>query len=267
MTTARDNQTPGIGCEALGLYFDGELDALASLAFERHAETCERCQRELAGLASLRQRLRTEILRHPAGEGLRARLATLPGTSTPAAANDHETPARRGVAPRSWMSLAAALAIAVVSSAVTLYLDRPGAESQWAAAVVASHQRALLAGHPIDVVSSDRHVVKPWFSGKTALAPPVMDLKAQGFPLLGGRLDLPERTPAPTLVYAIGPHVVSLFLQPEAGETAPQLNKIDGLSVLSWKQQGFAFAAVSDADGAEIRSFQRAYAAALNAAQ
>jgi anti-sigma factor RsiW len=267
VTDARDNGNSGLGCEALGLYFDGELDALSCLAFERHAEGCERCRHDLAALSALRGRLRAETIRHPADDRLRARVAEgLDAAAMESAASPHPLP-QRPPALGPWMALAAALTAAVLSSLVTLYLDRPSPEAQWAAAIVATHQRALLAGHAFDIASSDRHVVKPWFSGKTAVAPPVMDLRAQGITLLGGRLDMPDRTPAPTLVYAVGPHVVSLFLEPATGESAPTLAKIDGLSVLSWKQQGFAFSAVSDADRAEIRSFHRAYAAALNAAQ
>ena len=97
----------------------------------------------------------------------------------------------------------------------------------------------MLSGHAFDVASSNRHVVKPWFSGKTAIAPPVVDLGDAGFPLLGGRLDVPLRAPMPALVYRAGPHVISVFMRPAEGESAPHLTKIDGFSVLALETAGF----------------------------
>ena len=251
-------------CARLHLYLDGELDTAASLGFEAHAAGCAACSGELAAYRALRERLRADLTRHPASEALRgkivARVAQLaPAVPRPAAALP---PARRRGTWARWSSLAAAAAVvAVVSSGTTVLLGRPDAESQWIDGVVAAHERAMLSGHEIDVASSNRHVVKPWFSGRTAIAPLVVDLDDVGFPLIGGRLDVPQKAPVPALIYRAGPHVVSVYMQPAAGESAPRLAKIDGFSVLTWRQAGFAFYAVSDADGPEVEKFQAAFAA------
>jgi anti-sigma factor RsiW len=89
----------------------------------------------------------------------------------------------------------------------------------------------------------------------------VVDLNDVGFPLIGGRLDVPQNQAMPALVYGAGPHVISLYMRPASGESAPVLKKIDGYSVLSWTGNGYAFTAVTDADGTEAGAFQKAFAA------
>jgi anti-sigma factor RsiW len=237
------------GCDALHLYFDGELDTVESLAFERHLETCAQCRADLAEFRQIRVDIQAALTRAGASQGLRERLGT---------ALDEERP----VNPRRWdwrrYAIAAGI-VAMVSSSTTYFLEQPSDEALWTQGVVLSHERAMLSGHEIDVVSSNRHTVKPWFSGKTSLAPLVADLADAGFPLIGGRLDVPVDRAMPAIIYQAGPHVISLYMQVASGEAAPTLKKIDGFSVLSWKQFGFAFTAVSDADGVEVGKFQKAF--------
>jgi anti-sigma factor RsiW len=242
-------------CESLHLYFDGELDTVAALAFEKHLETCAQCRADLAEFREIRRHLQTELTRVPASDALVSRIQRDLAPDDP-----DETPIRR----RGWtwrkLALAAAM-VAMVSSGTTFYLEQPSEESLWTRGIVTAHERAMLAGHEIDVASSNRHTVKPWFSGKTTVAPLVVDLGDAGFPLLGGRLDVPVDRAMPAIVYGAGPHVISLYMRPADGASAPELKKIDGFSALTWRQDGFAFTAVSDADGAEVGAFQKAFAA------
>ena len=237
------------GCDALHLYFDGELDTVESLAFEKHLETCAQCRADLAEFQQIRVDIQAALTRAGASSGLRNRL-------------DDALDAERPVRPRKWdwrrYAIAAGI-VAMVSSSTTYFLEQPSEESLWTQGVVLSHERAMLSGHEIDVVSSNRHTVKPWFSGKTTIAPLVPDLADAGFPLVGGRLDVPVDRAMPAIIYQAGPHVISLYMQVASGEAAPTLKKIDGFSVLQWKQFGFAFTAVSDADGIEVGKFQKAF--------
>ena len=249
-------------CADLNLYIDGELDTRASLEFEVHAESCPDCRRDLAAYRDLRDRLHSDLTRHESTDAFRRKITDMiAAPSTP-----DIRPVVQALRPRRswfpWSSLAAAtVLIVIMSSGTTLYLSRPGPEAAWIDGVVVAHERAMLSGHEIDVASSSRHVVKPWFSGRTAIAPLVVDIDDEGFPLIGGRLDVPLREAVPALIYRAGPHVVSVYMQPASGEAPPRLTKIDGFSVLSWRQAGFAFYAVSDADGTEVEKFQAAFAA------
>jgi anti-sigma factor RsiW len=242
-------------CESLHLYFDGELDTVAAIAFEKHLETCAQCRADLAEFRAIRRHLQSELTRMPAGDALQRKIhASLD------AEHEDEAPIRRR--SRTWQKFAiAAAVVAMVSSGTTFYLEQPSEESLWVHGIVNAHERALLAGHTIDVASSSRHTVKPWFTGKTTIAPLVADLSDVGFPLIGGRLDVPTDRAMPAIVYGAGPHLISLYMRPAGGESAPHLQKLDGFSVLTWRQSGFAFTAVSDADGAELGKFQEAFAA------
>ena len=241
-------------CESLHLYFDGELDTVAALAFEKHLETCAQCRADLAEFREIRRHLHSELTRMPASESLRQKV------HSDLAGDEEDTRLRRR--GWNWQKLAlVAATVAMVSSGTTFYLEQPSEESLWAHGIVTAHERAMLAGHMIDVASSNRHTVKPWFSGKTSMAPLVVDLADAGFPLIGGRLDVPLDQAVPAIVYGAGRHVVSLYMRPADGDSVPELKKIDGFSVLTWRQNGFAFTAVTDADGTEAGAFQKAFAA------
>ena len=126
--------------------------------------------------------------------------------------------------------------------------------------LVDAHVRSLLPGHLLDVESSDRHTVKPWFAGKTDIAPVVVDLVDKGFPLLGGRLDYVDGHTAAALVYGRRGHTINLFVWRTApGETADGSFAVRGYSVLHWSNGGLSAWAVSDAALSELEAFRDAY--------
>ena len=128
------------------------------------------------------------------------------------------------------------------------------------AQIVDAHVRSLLPGHLLDVESSDRHTVKPWFAGKTDIAPVVVDLADKGFPLLGGRLDYVDGHTAAALAYGRRGHTINLFVwRATPGEPGDGSFSVRGYSVLHWSNGGLSSWAVSDAALSELEAFRDAY--------
>ena len=136
---------------------------------------------------------------------------------------------------------------------------RQNTDANEIAAVVADHQRALLAATPFDVASSDRHTVKPWFDSKLALSPQVVDLSSEGFPLAGGRIEVLDGRPVPVLVYMRRAHIISVVAVPRAGQkdtTEPSLASTkDGYFVIQWHGRDFDYTVVSDLAESELNEF------------
>jgi anti-sigma factor RsiW len=126
--------------------------------------------------------------------------------------------------------------------------------------LVDAHVRSLLPNHLLDVVSTDRHTVKPWFAGKTDIAPPVVDLTDKGFPLIGGRLDYVNGHSAAVLVYGRRLHTINVFVW-RSGTSEPRDGSFEvrGHSLLHWTNGGLSYWAVSDAAEPELEAFRDAY--------
>ncbi|MDI9651050.1 anti-sigma factor, partial [Burkholderia cenocepacia] len=121
-----------------------------------------------------------------------------------------------------------------------------------------------LSARDIDVISTDRHTVKPWFNGRLDYAPPVEDLAASGFALVGGRLDYVGRRRVAVLVYRHRQHVVDVYVQP-AGErpAAPYATVSQGYALDRWNAAGMTWWAVTDAEPSALAAFRTALDARL----
>jgi anti-sigma factor RsiW len=210
-------------------HLDDELDLAGSLEIERHLEECATCAAAHRQLLELRRVLRSGAPYHAAPARLRRRLE-----------------GRRSYA---WM-VAAAAAIVV---SVTVWRMPGGSEQE----VVAGHIRSLMANHLTDVASTDQHTVKPWFAGKLDFSPVVKDFGAQGFRLLGGRLDyLQDRTVA-AVVYQRRAHTINVFMWPAQSDVAEKRSTRQGYSLISWTRRGIAFRVISDLNAAELEELVR----------
>jgi anti-sigma factor RsiW len=172
-----------------------------------------------------------------------------------------------------WLAMAASLLlVASLSVGVTWNWMRQGTPAapyeMLMHDLVASHLRALATTNSVDVVSSDRHTVRPWFAGRVEVAPPTIDLSAQGFDLLGGRVDYVGGRRVAVLVYKHAQHLIDVFVLPD---DAPGLtDKIDangmvmrqGLNLLHRRVMGVQVWAISDLDGKELTAFADALARA-----
>ena len=251
----------------LTAYCDGELDPAAAGEFERRLAADELLKARYTRLMSLRQAIRA-LPQADMPSDLQARIqarlkAETERSTTERPSNvSNVTVLRR----RSWsfQALAASAVFgAVISGSVLKTIDRFGQEDTIASEVVAGHIRGLLAPQPFDIASSDRHTVKPWFTSRLPESPQVPDLAAQGFTLLGGRVDVINNRPVATIVYKHAAHTVSLTtLRP--GQTVPE-QTIAGYNVRSWSDGNFTYVAVCDLPSADLAVFEREFAAAAPA--
>jgi len=158
---------------------------------------------------------------------------------------------------RRWTNMAGAFAVGVVASvAVVLMLRGSADDDRITQAVVDGHVRSLMGAHLVDVESSDRHTVKPWFSGKLDFAPTVKDLASEGIPLLGGRLDYLGQRPVAALVYRLRQHTINVFVWPATGvaSTGPVFAVRNGFNIAHWTGEGMQFWAVSDLNASDLRN-------------
>jgi anti-sigma factor RsiW len=232
---------------------DGELDAAAQAAFERQLADDPDLAADYARHAALQRVLRAKIPRERAPAGLRAKLETM---SAPAITKPVQ-PLRR-----DFMKMAAALAVGLGLGGGATFLALGLREPDVVDALITSHRRALLSGTPVDIASNDHHNVRPWFDARIAISPPAPDLAAQGFPLVGGRVDVIGGAPAPALVYRLGAHVVSVTALPASSSSMHTAGNA-GFHALSWRASGFTFWAVSDADRHELDGFVDAFKKAI----
>jgi anti-sigma factor RsiW len=207
--------------------------------------------------------IRAKATRHVAPSHLRARIdarITEIGTARGGEVDGAGTSIPPMLAWRRWTNMGAAFAVGVVASLmVMLTLRGAGEEDRLAQAVLDSHVRSLMGAHVVDVESSDKHTVKPWFSGRLDYAPPVKDLAADGIPLAGARLDYLGQRPVAALVYRLNQHTINVFVWPAAGELSkdPAFSVRQGFNVAHWTGDGMQFWAVSDVNAGELRNVVR----------
>jgi anti-sigma factor (TIGR02949 family) len=241
----------------LDAYVDAELPAAARAALREHLALCPQCRPEAAAIERLRDAIRRAAPVYRAPLGLRAQIR---GELRRAASGG---PAAAGTGLGRLVYAASLLVAVALGSAGTWLISSERQESLVADELIDSHLRSLLADHLTDIQSSDKHTVKPWFAGRTDLSPPGVDLKAEGFALVGGRLDLVEGKPVPALVYRAGKHVINVFVLPaQRGAPAETVTR-RGYSLHHWTIGDLGYWAVSDASPDEFGKFERAFRRAV----
>ncbi|MCA8104872.1 zf-HC2 domain-containing protein [Burkholderia sp. BCCIQ04A] len=282
---------------------DRELSAPDALRVQQHVDGCDACRRERARIVTLVQAVRQADY-HRAPDALRASiLASLPAAADARARESSPAeprPEPRSPPPRrprgrgwfSWLSgrggparpgpagigprVAAlpglgwgvALLMALAAAGGMAWSARHADTERTVDELVASHVRADLSARAIDVISTDQHTVKPWFNGRLDYAPPVEDLAASGFALVGGRLDYVGRRRVAVLVYRHRQHVVDVYVQP-AGErpAAPYTTVSQGYALDRWNAAGMTWWAVTDAEPSALAAFRTALGARLAGAR
>jgi anti-sigma factor RsiW len=246
----------------LNALIDGELDAGHAREVEQHVATCARCAATLAAYRQMGGAVAASDLRYTAPASLRARIeASLPKEQP---SNVQPMPTRRGVLRGFAMGSALSAIAATGLFAVVLRNDD---QSRIEAEIVSAHLRSLQAGHLTDVISTDQHTVKPWFAGKLDVSPPVIDLTAQGFTLIGGRLDYLDARPIGAVVYKRRAHIINLFVAQTSNmqHRAARTETIQGYNIREWSDRGLNYWAISDLGADELAEFgEKLEAAAEN---
>ncbi len=243
----------------LPLAADG-LPGLRRWRLRAHLRTCEDCSAKVEEMRVMRTALREKLAYHEAPPDLAARI----GAALAREAAPMPAPLRRRWRrfPTGGFSIAggSGLAGALAGVALMLLIQANGAgRAPVLDAVIDSHVRSLMANHLTDVLTSDRHTVKPWLSAHIDVSPPVKELASEGFPLIGGRLDYVDGHPTAVVVYRHAKHVINLFAWAAPGKSdAPmRTDARQGFNVVSWRAGGIAYDAVSDVEADQLMDFAR----------
>ena len=229
----------------LAAYLDGELPMEERIAFQQHLRGCAHCAAEVAELVSLRRSL-------------------IPARSTFTPTAEFRRAMQQQIAvPRRqpvWLRrLPVALALAsILLVFLTIgwmhYTRRASAFSE----VADLHVNALASTNPYDILSSDRHTVKPWFQGRIPFSFNVPEFAGTEFTLLGGRLVYFHQQPGAQLIVAVRQHKISVLIFQESSASDRTLDVAGGVihrnafSVATWRSQGLRFFVIGDADPSEI---------------
>ena len=270
---------------------DGELDAAAVLAVERRIAADPQLAAEHARIVALQAAV-SRLPRPDVSDAFQARIAAIGMAVTAQHAQDEPAEPQQGTPPAQpgliaqigggqrrnaetrspqqtlpgarrfgsfdWRALAASIVVsAVLASGATQWVMVNTASDNFAAGVASGHRRSLLAASPIDVVSSDRHTVKPWLDARVGVSPPAPDLAQDGYALIGGRVEVIADRPVPALVYRHREHLITLVAEPQqgGGTTAPDDLSSGGFSLVHWSDGAFSYWAISDMERPELDDF------------
>jgi anti-sigma factor RsiW len=235
-------------------YFDGELDALSAADIERHSEACAECRALLEDLEQVRTALRQDVTYASTPPALRARVMR---------ALDQESKVQR---PRLnserltswrsrpfWKGAFSGIGATAIAASLAFFLLAPPLTNPLLDDLVSAHVRSLMPEHLIDVVSTDKHTVKPWFAGHTDVSPVVADFAQQGYRLIGGRADYFDHQRAAVVVYQHGAHVINVFSWAATEGSLPENTTRNGYHLAFWKTGNLAYCAVSDTGWDELK--------------
>jgi anti-sigma factor RsiW len=242
----------------LEVYADGELDLVRHIELESHLKACPACLRRFEGIAARRTVIRDSILRFAASQQLKEKIhAALRAEDQEAA---RQRPLRFPVTWQRWNLAGLAASVTVALLAGYSWGGHHARSVSVADEAITEHVRSLQAEHLMDVVSTDRHTVKPWFAGKLDFSPPVVDLADIGFPLAGGRLDQIDGHTAAALVFRRRLHAINVFVWPAREATPPTPHASEsGFNALGWTQGGLNFIAVSEIPTTDLEQFVGEY--------
>jgi len=250
---------------------DGELTADDARELEAHITQCPECTRLRDDRLALRAAITAGVPTFQASDALRDRVRAALAAASIETESAESVAERTGAEPRArarprraslgafWRPMALAASLLIVAVGSWNLALRQANSDRLADDVLASHVRSLMPGHLTDVPSSDQHTVKPWFNGKLDYSPPVHDLVAKGYPLLGGRLDYVNGRSVAVLTYGRRQHLINVFLWPTTRGRGDVSNAGDrqGYHLRHWSTPNYTYWVASDLNATELQDFVR----------
>jgi len=231
--------------DKLEAYVDRELPEEDLGALEEHLATCRECAAEALRHMQMKRATRAAAMRFTPSPEFRQQIRN--------SIAPKRNPRMFLMSPAFALALAAVLVLAIGLS--TAAFVQRSARRQTMAQLLDMHVAALASPNPVDVVSSDRHTVKPWFQGKLPFTFNLPELQGSQFTLLGGRLVYFQGKPAAQLIYQLRKHEFSVFIvqDSEASAGVARANQ-NGFSTESWSSGGLHYAVLSDAGPADVHA-------------
>ena len=236
-------------------YFDGEVDAVSALEVERHAERCPECRALLEHLTAARARIRRELEFATAPPQLRTSIKRLLDREAREAARVTASSRARPSRP-VWLGALGGVG-AALAAALALFFLSPTLSNPVLDDLVTAHVRSLMPQHLTDVISTDRHTVKPWFAGNADVSPVVADFGDRGYRLVGGRADYFNRQRVAVVIYQHGPHVINVFTWVAGRSALPEFTTRSGYHIACWRLGNLQYCAVSDTGWDELQGLVR----------
>jgi anti-sigma factor RsiW len=216
--------------EAVARYADGEEHN------DAHLRECTPCANAVIAALQMKRAVREAVPRYELPASLRDRVMG-------------RRPAPRRRSYTGWMAVAAAALLLVIAGDVLVLASRRASATR---ELVDLHTTIVGSANPIDVVSTDKHTVKPWFEGKVPFAVNVPELAGTPFHLAGGRLVYWHGRPGAYMLVTKGAHRVSLFAFPS--DVLPQLDEDGAMTIVSWRAGGLTYVAIGDLPRAELET-------------
>jgi anti-sigma factor RsiW len=223
--------------------------------FDVHVRSCPSCSADALARVQLKRAIQAAGRRHTPSAEFRKRMQRKIASKP-----------RRSFG-LGWMLASAAAVILVAGTLTSAYLGTRSGRDQVFSEIADLHVATLASSSPVDVVSTDRHTVKPWFQGKIPFAFNLPELQNSEFTLLGGRMTYLDQTPGAHLIYDLRKHHISVFVFQERSLPA----KLDGNSLSpkqlpfnleTWSQDGLRYFVIGDASAADIDSLAKLFKAA-----
>jgi anti-sigma factor RsiW len=231
----------------LATYLDGELSAEEMKTVAAHVRNCTSCAADVLGQVQLKRAVQSAGRRYRPDPEFRAQMqrqiAAQPKTAV----------------WRVWLTASAVLALLFLAFVAATYVGRERLEREQAFGEIADlHVATLASANPVDVISTDRHTVKPWFQGKLPFTFNLPELQGSEFALIGGRVTYLGQAPGAHLIFQVRKHQVSVFIFQDRDikgpGTDPGVRKRRSFEVESWSQEGLRYFVIGDAGAEDIKN-------------